>query len=114
MLLLRERNLSTEYETSDDQTSLVRCDFWWRDHGECLVLQEEGIGGRDDTVNRCKGLLLYLGAKDPSSGKVLPPKYEVVSPSWPEIRGLLQSRNKLAIYNKRTLTEVRHTLILLL
>ena len=58
-------------------------------------------------LTRHHGLLLHLGAKDPSTGKCLPAKHEVITPTWPEVKGLMQARNRLARYGKQTVIEVR-------
>jgi DNA replication ATP-dependent helicase Dna2 len=48
----------------------------------------------------CQGILLYLGSKDAET------KWEIIAPTWGEIRALVQVRNKLASYLKNNITEV--------
>jgi hypothetical protein len=57
-----------------------------------MILIREGLSWRNKG-HRCVGLLLYLGSSRESETK-----WEVISPSWSEIRALIQVRNTLAYH----------------
>lgn len=110
---MREKNFSSRDIPDDDEDARGRSYHKKVNCGPCDVnssyngnLWTQMRQGSTKSLSKHRGLLLYLGAKDPSSGKLLPAKYELITPSWVEIKGLLQSRNKLATFDKKTINEV--------
>lgn len=69
-----------------------------------MIIIREGLSWRNRD-HRCVGILLYLGARDSET------KWEVISPSWSEIRALIQVRNTLAYYLKNSQSEVTSSLL---
>jgi hypothetical protein len=65
-----------------------------------MIIIRESLSWRQRN-HRCVGILLYLGSRDSET------KWEVISPSWSEIRALIQVRNTLAYYLKGSQSEVR-------
>lgn len=52
---------------------------------------------------QCVGILLYIGSKEVEN------KWEVISPSWGEIRALIQARNSLAYFMKNEFSSVTNS-----
>jgi hypothetical protein len=64
-----------------------------------MLILRENLSWRQQRRS-CRGMLLYLGSKDAET------KWEIIAPSWGEVRALIQVRNNLASYLQNNLSEV--------